>query len=281
MIKKILVGLLAFAGIASNAQNSLLWKISGNGLSAPSYLYGTIHITCDATLDAATRSAMDKTQQLYLELDMDDESMMTGMMMGMMMKDGNKMSTLASPEDFAIVDAYLTKTLGSPAKMVDNIKPFMISTMVLPSLLDCPLQSVESELMKISKEQDEEVYGLETVEEQLAVFDAIPYKDQMDELVASIKDDFAADKKQLADMFRIYAAKDLNAMLELMDEDDGIMATHQDELLTKRNLKWIPKISAIAKQKPTFFGVGAAHLAGENGVIALLRKAGYKVDAVH
>ena len=78
MIKKILVGLLAFAGIASNAQNSLLWKISGNGLSAPSYLYGTIHITCDATLDAATRSAMDKTQQLYLELDMDDESMMTG-----------------------------------------------------------------------------------------------------------------------------------------------------------------------------------------------------------
>lgn len=281
MIKKFIIVVIAFAGLSATAQNSLLWKISGNGLDAPSYLYGTIHVTCDATLDATTKTAMDKTQQLYLELDMDDPSMMTAMMTGMMMKDGNTMSALASAEDFALVDAYLTKNLGISAKMFDSMKPFMISTMLLPSLMNCPMQSVEDELMKLSKAQGEEIFGLETVAEQLAIFDAIPYKEQMDELVESVKNQFVDEKKQIDEMFRVYAAKDLNAMLELVDEEDGIMAAHQDKLLADRNIKWIPKIGTIAKQKPTFFGVGAAHLAGENGVIALLRKAGFTVEAVN
>ena len=51
-------------------------------------------------------------------------------------------------------------------------------------------------------------------------------------------------------------------------------------LLINRNKNWIPEISKYAKEKPTFFGVGAGHLPGENGVINLLRKAGYTVKAV-
>jgi uncharacterized protein YbaP (TraB family) len=51
-------------------------------------------------------------------------------------------------------------------------------------------------------------------------------------------------------------------------------------LLDNRNQNWIPKIEKVAKEKPTLFAVGAAHLPGENGVIALLRKKGYTVEAV-
>ncbi len=51
-------------------------------------------------------------------------------------------------------------------------------------------------------------------------------------------------------------------------------------LLNNRNKNWIPIIIKTAKEMPTFFGVGAAHLAGDEGVIKLLRKAGYKVVAV-
>jgi uncharacterized protein YbaP (TraB family) len=164
---------------------------------------------------------------------------------------------------------------------MNSMKPFMVSSLFLPSLLDCPMQSVEAELMKVAAEQNEQVYGLESVGEQLAVFDAIPYKVQMDELMESVTDKFAHDKEEMAKMYEVYKTKDIDAMLKMtITSENAISSKYQDVLLTKRNQNWIGKIDKTIKATPTFFGVGAAHLAGENGVIALLRKKGYKVEAV-
>ncbi len=283
-MKKIFLSLLGLVMLQANAQkldNALLWKISGNGLSKPSYLFGTIHITCDATLDQNVLNAMDDTSQLYLELDMDSPSMQAEMMGGMMMKNGVTMSSLVSAEDFAIVDKFLQETTGMSAKMMNNFKPFMISSLLIQQMMDCPMQSFETELQKLSKAQGEETYGLETVQEQLAVFDAIPYKEQMDELVKTAKDNMVKDKAEFAKMMELYKKKELDNLMKLMEESENkLYNQHNDLLLSNRNNNWIPKIETIAKEKPTFFGVGAAHLAGEDGVIMLLRKKGYKVEAV-
>jgi len=278
----LIAGLLAsFFGYSQELEKSLLWKISGNGLKNESYLFGTIHITCDASLDENTLDALKKTDQLYLELDMDEKSMQMQMMKYMMMKDGTKLSTLLSEEDFKTVDAFLKKNINMSAKMFDNFKPFMITTMLYPKMLDCPFQSVESELMKITKEQNEEVFGLETVADQMQVFDNIAYQIQAEELVKMAKNDLQKDKAEFAKMMEIYNSKDIEGMLKMMDESENkITADNQDALLNNRNKNWIPKIIEIIKIKPTFFGVGAGHLAGEEGVIKLLRKQGYTVKAV-
>ena len=284
MIKKVLAVLTLFItalGFSQKTENSLLWKISGNGLTKPSYLYGTIHITCDATLDNNVLAALDATQQLYLELDMDDPALQSEMMGYMMMKDGKKMSQLASAEDFEAVNKLLMTNMGVSAKMFDNIKPSMVSMMLLPKMIDCPMQSVEGELMKVTSEQSEEVYGLETVASQMAIFDAIPYEEQMEELVSTAKDNMASDKEMYKKMIAIYKSKDLNAIMAFMKEEEGKMyGDHSDVMLDNRNKNWIAKIEEAAKTTPTFFGVGAAHLPGNNGVINLLRKKGYKVEAV-
>ncbi len=268
-------------GFSQKTENSLLWKISGNGLTQPSYIYGTIHITCDATLDKSVLTALDATQQLYLELDMDDPTLQTQMMGGMIMKDGKKMSQMASTEDFEAVNKLLMTNMGVSAKMFDNIKPSMVSMMLLPKMIDCPMQSIESELIEVTKSQNEEVYGLETVASQLAVFDAIPYEEQMAQLVETAKDNMASDKEMYKKMIAIYNSKDLNAIMELMKEEENKMyGDHSDIMLDNRNKNWIAKIEEAAKATPTFFGVGAAHLPGENGVINLLRAKGYTVKAV-
>ena len=273
-----------FISLFSNAQElekSLLWKISGNGLKKPSYLFGTIHLTCDTSLDANTLNALEATEQLYLELDMDDKSIQMQMMKLMMMKDGAKLSTLLSPEDFKILDEFMKKNLNMSAKMFDSFKPFMISSMLFPKMLDCKSQSVESELMKITKEQNEEIFGLEKAEDQMKVFDEISYQDQADELLKTVKDNLEKDKKEFQEMITIYQNKDIEGMLKMMsDSDNKITSENQDILLNDRNKKWIPIMIKIIKDKPTFFGVGAGHLAGEEGVIKLLRKKGYKVEAV-
>ena len=273
-----------FISLFSNAQElekSLLWKISGNGLKKPSYLFGTIHLTCDTSLDANTLNALETTEQLYLELDMDDKSIQMQMMKLMMMKDGAKLSTLLSPEDFKILDEFMKKNLNMSAKLFDSFKPFMISSMLFPKMLDCKSQSVESELMKITKEQNEEIFGLEKAEDQMKVFDEISYQDQADELLKTVKDNLEKDKKEFQEMITIYQNKDIEGMLKMMsDSDNKITSENQDILLNDRNKKWIPIMIKIMKDKPTFFGVGAGHLAGEEGVIKLLRKKGYKVEAV-
>jgi len=284
MKKLLIAAACVFACFTANAQKldkGLLWKISGNGLTKPSYLYGTMHVTCDATLDVHTLAALDVTDQLYLELDMDDPALQSEMMGTIVMKDGVTMKSLATPEDYKVADDFLKENMGASLDMFNSFKPFMVSAFLYPKMIDCPAQSYEMALVTVAKEQKEEVLGLETVAEQMAVFDAIPYKEQMDELVKTAKDKMVNDKKELAEMMALYNTRDLNELLAFMDKSGNkMMAAHNDVLLVNRNKNWIPKIEIIAKAKPTFFGVGAAHLAGENGVIKLLRKKGYKVEVV-
>jgi uncharacterized protein YbaP (TraB family) len=284
-MKKIVLLLCSlFLGVAfgQKSENSLLWKISGNGLKEPSYLFGTIHITCDATLSEKVKTALDKTQQLCLELDMDDPNLQVEMMNSMMMQNGVTMKSLAKPEDFKAVDTFLTTNLGFSAEMLNPVKPFMVSAMLYPKMLNCETQSVEAELIKIAKAQNEEVIGLETVGEQLAVFDAIPYQAQMNELVITAKDNMQRDKTELTEMMAIYKSENVEAMVTFTEKSPNAMTSkYGDVLLKNRNQNWISRMTTIAKNKPTFFGVGAAHLGGKEGVIALLRKAGFTVEAVY
>src|SRR5690606_4307955 len=185
-MKKILFAIIALFTIGASAQKldkSLLWKISGNGIKQPSYLFGTMHITCDATLDKNVLTALDSTRQLYLEMDMDDPALKSEMMKDMIMKDGKKISTMVKEEDFAVLDTFFKKELGVSIKLMDNLKPALISMSLIAKMIDCPMQSFEEELMKITHEQKEEVFGLETIEEQMAIFDQVPYETQVEELV--------------------------------------------------------------------------------------------------
>lgn len=262
-------------------ENSTLWKIEGNGLQQASYLFGTIHITCDATIEDDVQKALDATSQVVLEIDMDDPSMQSKMMKGMYMKEGKKLKDLISAEDYIAVDSLFIKNMGMSVKMIENIKPSFLTAMLYPKLLDCTSQSFEVELMRIAKEQGEEVNGLETIEDQLKVFDDIPYKAQAKDLVRSAKDNMSYDKETFAKMLNVYKNEDITAMIEMMNDDNfSSVSEHQDELLDNRNKNWVPKIGEYAKEQPTFFGVGAGHLAGNNGVINLLREAGYTVTAV-
>lgn len=265
---------------AQELEKSLLWEVSGNGLTESSYVYGTIHMTCDATLDNDVLKALDDTKLLVLEIDMDDPSLQMNMMKGMYMKDGKTIKDLVSEEDYLTISTFVKEQMGMPLDALGNIKPFFITAMFYPKLLGCPVQSFEAQLMKIAHEQEEEVLGLETVEEQLGVFDEIPYEDQATDLLRSAKDNLTTDKESFQKLMELYKSEDIEGMVTMMDEDKNLSTTkHKDKMLDNRNKNWISKIGNHAKNQPTFFGVGAAHLAGDNGVIKLLRKAGYTVKA--
>jgi uncharacterized protein YbaP (TraB family) len=282
-MKKALLILGFLWGIVAGAQTpkTLLWKISGNGLQSPSYLFGTIHMTCDATLKPKVLEALDKTAQLCLELDMDDSQLQMEVLKHMYMKNNARLDSLLTPEEFKTLDSYLKKNLGMSAKMLNRVQPFFITSMLYPKLLSCKTQSVESALMQVSKSQNEEVIGLETAEEQMNAFNAIPYKDQAKDLFAMSQKNIEDDKAETDKLTKLYQDEDIDGLYKYMnDVDSKTYAKFEDDLLVKRNKNWQERIPKIIQSKPTFIGVGAAHLGGKNGVIQLLKNSGFKVEPV-
>jgi len=281
---KLFLSLALFTFLTINAQqleNTTLWKITGNGLEKPSYLFGTIHLTCDASFDDAINIALDETTQIVLEIDMDDPALQQKMMGDMFMKDGKTLKDFISEEDYTMLDVFFKKHVGMSIENMQNMKPFFLSTMLYPKMLDCPMQSYELELVKIAKQQQEEVKGLETIEDQLEVFDKIPYEEQIKDLLKTAKDDLKYDKANFAKMLEVYGDEDISKLLKMIVEDKNYsFGKYQDIFLNQRNKNWISKIESYSKDQSTFFAVGAGHLAGEEGVINLLRASGFTVTAL-
>ncbi len=273
--------LATFSSQAQKMENSLLWEISGNDLEAPSYVYGTIHMTCDASLSDVVKTALENTSLLVLELDMDDPNMNTTMMSNMAMKENTNIKDLLTDEEYASLNEFVQAQFGAPLSAFETFKPFFLSAMLYTKFLDCPIQSFEGELVKVAHEQEEEVLGLETVEEQLKIFDDIPYEDQIKDLLVSISDNLVSDKEKFQTMLELYNNQDLEGIKNIMDTDETLMMTkHIDLMLVNRNKNWISKIESFSKEQPTFFGVGAAHLIGENGVVQLLKDQGYTLTPI-
>ncbi|SDJ74749.1 hypothetical protein SAMN05421823_1014 [Catalinimonas alkaloidigena] len=266
---------------ADSTENALLWKISGRDLAAPSYLYGTIHATCarDLHVTDAMQAALHQTEQLALELDMDDPGMVLTMQQHLFMPDDLTLKTLLSPEDYQLVDHFFSDSLGMALNKVQRMKPFMLYSLMFGKLLGCTPESYEVELMMRAKEAKKEVVGLETAEYQLSLFDKMPYDKQAAQLVEDIQD-IGRTRKEFADMQRYYQEENLRPVYEMMLETSPGYADFEEVFLIERNHHWVDTMAAMMPQTPTFFAVGALHLVGNDGLIHLLRQAGYTVEPV-
>ncbi len=285
-MKKSLLSLVAAGLLATTAtaqDNSLLYEVTGNNLAQPSYLYGTFHLVCpnDLVLTEATKKAVADAQQLYLEIDMDDPTMQSSMMKGMMLTDGKTMKDLMSADDYAVVDNYLQKKAGMGLAQVGGLKPIALYSFMMIGALGCQPASYDLTLMQMALKDKKEILGLEQLNDQMAIFDKIPIDKQVSMLadMARKPDDV---QKELASMLAAYKAQDLTSMMKQMKESkyDGGLEDFEADLLDKRNQNWIPVIEKAAKDKPTLFAFGAGHLGGDKGVINLLRAKGYTVKAI-
>jgi len=277
--------------------NALLWKISGNDISAPSYLFGTIHLinADDFFYPKGTMQALEATKDIYFEIDMDDMSDMSKMM-GLMdqifMDDGVTLKDLLSKEDYTMINDHFSE-MGLPIFMLEKMKPMFLTAFAsgdidMGSLFggaqteESSTKSYEFEFYELAEDMNKSVSGLETIEYQMSIFDKIPYEDQANMLVESIKatDENEDGPNELDIMTKMYVDQDINAMVNMIDEDPTGFGKYNDILLVDRNKNWIPIMAEKMSSEPTFFAVGAGHLAGEFGVINLLKSAGYKLEPI-
>ncbi len=273
--------------IASD-NNTLLWKISGNGLSKPSYLYGTIHMLCadDALLSEQMRNVIRKADEVYFEVDLDNLFEMLAVMTKMKMNGDTTLQDLLSKEDYEKVKDYF-ESEGSilPFSMLETFKPILALSTLQEGSMECESTAMmEQVIMRVAKESDKKVKGLETMSYQAGVLDSIPYKLQAEQLVSYIdemkKNKGKVEDAELNEMMKAYKSQNLEKLEELMMKTDMGIGNFTEVLLYTRNRNWVAKLKDLMPQKSLLVAVGAGHLPGEKGVINLLRKAGYTVTPI-
>ncbi len=267
----------------AQAEESLLWKIEGNGLLKPSYLFGTIHLIPEDKyfFTKEMENAFAQSDQVIFEIDMNvmnDMSQMAGLLSKMRMPDSITLQDLISPEDYQLLQEK-AKENGLPLFYFENIKPLFLQSIIGDvNSKKNQMISYEINLAEKASNTGKSIGGLETIDDQMAAIDVVPLKEQAAMLIESFKSTNSQNFDTIVQLYVQQKLQELQVMLEssFTKTDNNYL----DSFLKNRNVKWIDNMKKLMSEKPTFFAVGAGHLAGKNGVINLLKDNGYKVTAI-
>lgn len=256
-------------------ENSLLWEVSGNGLSKPSYLYGTIHMICggDYFLSEKTKKAFGASDKLVLEINFNDPKEMTDMQQMAMGKE--PLSKRLTPEQLSKLDAILKKSAGMTIQQVDAFSLVTVMSLISMKTFGCnDLKFYEMDFIESAKKRNEQVGGLETVKSQFKSLEDAYSDSEMIEMLEE------SDAEQTKELVTDYKQENLEGLYKKITAENVMNAKARKYMLDERNINWAKALPEMMSKESLFVAVGSAHLAGDLGVINLLKKAGYTVKPV-
>ncbi len=286
LIALLSLGLTFSLPLAAQEKNSLLWEIQSPG-GETSYLFGTYHLVGSDYLDAnpKVKKAYQNSETVVVETVIDSSQLMQIAMVGMM--PDNSLRQLLDSTDYLLVKEEIEDVMGLNIGLLDKMKPMTISAMYAMALAqeatpeDFHFSGKPIDLFFASdgKKQGKNVRQLETMLEQAELlYNSSTVEEQAEVLVQMVREkDEGEDLTE--EILKAYQEEDLDEMwattLSL-----GNAIGDLSVLVDNRNLNWIPILKPILEEGNAFIAVGALHLPGDNGLIELLMKEGYKLSPV-
>jgi uncharacterized protein YbaP (TraB family) len=282
------------AGKLENTE-AILWKVEKVSVE-PSYLFGTIHMSDKrvATLSEKTQAAFATAKTVALEIaNTSDTALieaMTKVPELLAYAGGSTLQAQLTPDEFKKVQALVTKT-GMPADAAVVLKPWLIS--MLMSISDCQrlqmaagIEALDKRLEAEAKKRGATVVGLETAESQLAAMASVPN----DQQILMLKSGLAYAERtddMIETLVQMYLKRQIGATMpfqKALAEKTGVPASAFEGfikmLLVDRNARMRDAMKPLFDKGQAFVAVGALHLSGKTGLVALLRETGYTVTAV-
>ena len=282
-------------------QAQLLYKISGNGLTKPSYIIGTYHLAPVSFADSipGLKEALAATEQVYGELDMTDLTSpenLQKMQAAMMLPEGTTLTTLLSEDELARLNVVLKDLLGFDmsnsmvAQQLNGLSPKTLETqlsllvyMKKHSGFDAQ-NTFDGYFQKVAQEQGKPVGGLETLDFQIQMLYQGQTLERQKELLMCFVDNQEHMNQMAEQLVNAFFNQDIVGVKAVMDEKEQTSCDstpeEEDQLINNRNANWAKLMPQIMSAKPTFFAVGAGHIPGERGVLQLLQAAGYTIEGV-
>lgn len=190
---------------------------------------------------------------------------------------GATLDTLLGRGAWKNLDRYARKIIGLPVEALRNQHPMNVSAMLTASLMEeSAPASLDETLWQHARAAGKETTGVETFEDQIEILRKIPFEAHLKNLVWLLKN-YGRQKRRLRKMLDRYEAGDLKALYQsAKKESKGLRRI----LLYERNQLMAKSFKKIARERSLFCAVGAGHLAGEKGMLRLLKKAGFRVRPV-
>lgn len=282
------------AASTENAE-AIFWRVTKPGVP-PSYLFATIHLTDPRVteLSPEVTAALKSASTLALEVaDLSPTAMaqaLTGALKFAIYTDGQGLKNKLSPEDYEKVERKLQSS-GMPVQMAKVFRPWVV-TMLLASS-DCERRRAASgklvldmQLAELAKKNSVPVVGLETLNSQLQALSAVSNEDQLEMLRAGLAY-LDRSEDMVETLIQFYLKRKIGATWPFqlaLAEKAGVSASAFDSFLTglviQRNHQMRDEAVPLIEKGGAFIAVGALHLTGEDGLVALLRKAGFEITAV-
>lgn len=279
-MKKILF-LITFNLLFISVKGQLLWKVSGNGLTSSSYLFGTIHAIPKNRfyLSDSVKSAFNSCRSVSFEIDINPKLSDISMMVSQMrMPKGTSIENVLSKSDFSRLKSYCEDTLGIKKKKFKRylqLKPFYFSAMLLMEQLE-NYTGYEKEFSKMAKQQNKELGSLETIQFQMETVNKIKIEDQAKMIMESL----GSENAEFNEMVDLYTKEDIKSLYQIITQEAESIPEFNYHFLETRNKNWIPLIEKQINAQSTFIAIGAGHLEGPTGLLNLLKEKGYNLAPI-
>lgn len=266
----------------TSTTSSLLWEISGKKVKSPSYLFGTMHlISADKFYyPEHLEEKLINSDILIMEIGGLQDQM--EMMSKLFIEEGNLFDHFTEEQTDSLMvfmNKHFNYTENQVRTMFGGLKPIALMQVFSNLTFGETPKSYELSLESTAKKNEIAIKGLETVEEQAAIFDSISMKTQI-EMVMSIVADIDKSIKETKELEEKYLSQDIDAIYKMIMEDSSGITNYENELLINRNIKWVPMIKKEIRKNKSFIAVGSGHLGGEKGLINLLREEGYTLTPI-
>ncbi|MEQ8355831.1 MAG: TraB/GumN family protein [Kiloniellaceae bacterium] len=293
----LLTGILVLGALLPSAMaaedirfgQGLLWKVQKDG-GPVSYVLGTIHSTDSRLHDLPPQidGALDESRTIAFEF-IGTPDQQQKMVQAIQLPPGEQLEEILGPELFERTVATL-QPLGIPARLLQGLKPWSLSLYLVLPPIELARQAqgkpaFDFWLQAEAKRRGKQLHSLESIEEQIALFDDMSRNDQV-AMVEDMLADYANIEANFSRLFRAYLRGDISSLMKQANDysevSDAAAAERLSErLLDDRNVSMMQSMLPLLLQGEAFVAIGALHLPGEGGVLDLLEQRGYRVTRAY
>lgn len=279
----LLLLVLPYSAWAGNFDKGILWEVSKAG-QLNSYIFGTIHSADPRVtkLPAQLKSILKQARSFTVEVDLNTEAMLQ-LQSQLFLPANQSLKKIVGPQLYQ-ESVLLMSRYGVPEPIVDKMKPWVVAV-ELSSPKEKKGVILDLKLYQLAQQQGLKLHGLETVAEQINVFDDLTAKQQKLMLSHAINA-FPTMPEKYATLIEYYVQRDLRGLLKFNDEEmSGLDLSLKDvlatRLITKRNHLMVKRMQPQLAQGKAIVAIGALHLPGEEGILQLLENRGYQLKALY
>ncbi len=284
MLRLFVVILTTALSTSALAQNSILWEVSGNGLTNTSYLLGTLKFIGEKeyVLHKEITERLKNCEIFAIE-DQVDHHAQHELNKAVHFPKGESLASALSPENYQKVQDFFATEFKIPRqKFVKNyarLKPLALSIAMTRLSMHEGVKFYDIELLKNAHDYRIQSYNLETIDREADAFNAFPIDAQAAALMHSISN-FELQKSEFKKLESAYIAGDIDKVFEYTLHPFENNETFIEEFYSKRNIEWIPKLKKMFGDGKSFVAIGVAHLEGDKGILNLLKNEGYLLTPI-